>query len=500
MKSYWFKKENLKIILMAAFLIHIFAAVNSVGFHHLDEHYQILEFAGLKTGLNRPSDLPWEFAARVRPTVQPAIAYVIIEASDFAGIKDPFDQAMVTRFLSAILSLFCMYLLLIAFIDEIKTEKLKRWLIFLSFFLWFLTYMQVRFSSEGWSGSFFFIAFALLFLPGKVKHNFRNTFLIGLLFGFAFLFRYQAGIMVLFLALWLLFIKKEKFLTVAGISSGVIAAVLIGILIDKWFYGQWVLTAWNYLNFNIIEGRAAQFGVHPWYFYFKEIFREGIPPFSLIMIGSFLFLFIFKPKSVFTWMLLPFLLVHFMIGHKELRFLFPIANIIPLIFILSVQELEADRFKNIGTKFQGKSWKWFVNLFVIVNTLYLVNVCLRPADSFVPMYKYIYENYGETKTVLLHEGKDPYARGPEIANFYKSKDLSTFRVESAKDVENAVRYFRNEKMIYLSDRFLLSDKLKADDLTYKKVYQNLPEWVEAFNYNHWLERTTIFTVYEVSRK
>ena len=500
MRTGLFKKENLKIILIVALLVHIFAAVNSVGFHHLDEHYQILEFAGLKTGLNQPSDLPWEFGARVRPTVQPAIAYVLIEASDFAGITDPFDQAMVTRFLSAILSLFCMYLLLTAFIDEIKTEKLKRWFIFLSFFLWFLTYMQIRFSSEGWSGSFFFIAFALLFLKEKVRHNFTNTFLIGLLFGFAFLFRYQVGIIIFFLLLWLLIIKKEKVLTVTGLASGIVAAVLIGILIDKWFYGEWVLTAWNYLDFNIIKGRASQFGVHPWFFYLKEAFRKGIPPFSLIMIGSFLFFFVYKPKSVFTWMLLPFLLVHFLIGHKELRFLFPIANIIPLIFVLAVQDLEKDKFKSIGTKFQGKYWKWFVNLFVIINTIYLINVCFRPADYFVPMYKYIFENYKNQQAVLMYEGKDPYARGPEIANFYKSKTLTTVKISDTSDIENTLQYFSNEKVLYLSDRFLLNDKLKKDDLKYKKVYQNLPKWIESFNYNHWLERTTIFTIYEVKEK
>lgn len=494
-----FKRENLKIILTVAFLIHILAAVNSVGFHHLDEHYQILEFAGLKTGLNQPSDLPWEFGARVRPTVQPAIAYVLIEASEFAGISDPFDQAMVTRFLSAILSLFCMYMLVITFIDEIKTDKLKRWFIFLSFFLWFLTYMQVRFSSEGWSGSFFFIAFALLFLPGKVKHNFTNTSLIGLLFGFAFLFRYQVGIMIFFLALWLLFIKKEKFTTIAGLSGGIAAAILVGILIDKWFYGEWVLTAWNYLDFNIIKGRASQFGTHPWFFYLKEAFREGIPPFSIIMIASFLFFFNYKPKSVFTWILLPFLLVHFLIGHKELRFLFPIANIIPLIFVITVQDLEKDKFRNIGSKFQGKHWKWFVNLFVVINIIYLVNVCFRPADYFVPMYRFIFENYKTQKTVLMYEGKDPYARGPEIANFYMSKNLSTLKISGENDIKNAIKYYGNEKVLYLSDRFLLDNKLKSDDLKYKKVYQNLPEWIESFNYNHWLERTTIFTVYDVSR-
>ncbi len=491
------KKENLKLILIITFLIHLVASIYSVGFHHLDEHYQVLEFADLKLGVDKPSDLPWEYGARVRPTVQPALAYVIIKASDFIGITNPFDQAMLTRVLSSVLSILCMYLLFAAFKDEIKSEKLLRWLIYLSFFLWFLIYTGVRFSSEGWSGSFFFVGFALLFLKDKFRHTFLNTFLTGLIFGFSFLFRYQTGIMIFGLLLWLIIVKKEKWSAINGICVGIFTAVLIGVLIDKWFYGEWVLTTWNYFDFNLIKGRASDFGVEPWYFYLKEIFREGIPPFSLLMIGSFIFIFIYQPKSVFTWTLLPFILVHFFIGHKELRFLFPLVNIIPLIFVISVQELEKDSFKNIGSKLQGKNWKWFVNLFVIVNAIYLVNVCFRPADYYVSLYQFIYNSYNNQKTVLLYSDKDPYLRAPQPANFYKSKDITTIKVDGTSEIKQALNYFRNEKILLLTDTFHLDNKFKSDKLHFTKVYQNLPAWVKLFNYNHWLERTKIFTVYEV---
>ncbi len=145
------KKENLKLILIITFIIHVAASVYSVGFHHVDEHYQIFEFADLKLGVNKPSELPWEYGNRIRPAIQPAIAYLIIKASDFVGVTNPFDQAMITRILSSALSILCLYLLFAAFRDQLNSEKLTAWFIYLSFFLWFLIYLGVRFSSEGWS-------------------------------------------------------------------------------------------------------------------------------------------------------------------------------------------------------------------------------------------------------------------------------------------------------------------------------------------------------------
>ncbi len=494
------KKENLKLILIITFIIHVAASVYSVGFHHVDEHYQIFEFADLKLGVNKPSELPWEYGNRIRPAIQPAIAYLIIKASDFVGVTNPFDQAMITRILSSALSILCLYLLFAAFRDQLNSEKLTAWFIYLSFFLWFLIYLGVRFSSEGWSGSFFFIGFSLLFLKEKFRHTFTNIFLIGMILGFSFLFRYQTGIMISGLLLWLKIINKEKWSTVFGLAAGILAAVFAGILIDKWFYGEWVLTAWNYLDFNLIKGRASGFGVEPWYFYLKEIFREGIPPFSLLLIGSFIFIFIYKPKSVFTWTLLPFILIHFLIGHKELRFLFPLANIVPLIFVLSLRELEKDNFKNIGQRLQGKNWKWFVNLFAAINTIYLVIVCFRPADNYVSLYKFLYNSYDKQKTVLFYTNNDPYYRTPQPANFYKNKNIETVKVEDTKDILNAMSDSRNEKFLLLSDTFRLNKKFSSDSLQYKNVYSTLPEWVEKFDYNHWVERTKILSVYEVSLK
>ena len=490
--------KNIKWLLLLTFILHLITSIYSVGFHHLDEHYQILEFANYKLGNNQPSDLPWEFEAKLRPAIQPAIAFIIIKASQTIGITDPFTQAIIMRILSSMLSLLSVVLLIYVFKNEIKSDKLLEWFLYLSFFLWFAVYAQVRFSSEGWSGSLFFIGFALLYYFKSNEKVLLTFLLIGLIFGFAFIFRYQVGLLISGLLLWLLIIDKFEFKKIFLIGSGIIIAILIGVLIDKWFYGSWTFSAWNYFQYNILKGKVSNFGVQPWHFYITEIFWKGVPPFSLFLIFIPLFWFIFKPKNILTWVLIPYLLVHIFIGHKELRFLFPLINIIPLFMILGFQELEKEKFKKIGLIFQGKKWKWFIYLFVVINSIYLINICFRPADYYVSLYQFIYKNYKGVKTELIFSNKDPYLRAPEPANFYKSKNLTTKSVLNPDSLQYVVKENKFDKILFMTNTFLLNNKYKKVDVKFKKVYSNLPKWVENFNYNHWLERTKIFTLYEIS--
>ena len=90
----------------------------------------------------------------------------------------------------------------------------------------------------------------------------------------SFLFRYQAAFLILGFSLWLLFINKESFTKITSITLGFIFIVLSGVLIDKWFYGEWTLTTWNYFTQNILEGKASSFGIEPWWWYITNSFEK----------------------------------------------------------------------------------------------------------------------------------------------------------------------------------------------------------------------------------
>ncbi|MFM8269732.1 MAG: hypothetical protein ACKN9V_06035, partial [Pseudomonadota bacterium] len=82
----------------------LIAAFFSIGFHHFDEHFQILEFAGSRLGLSSSSDLPWEYQAQMRSSFQPSIVLLVHKILAIFQSKDPFLAALILRLLSAVLS------------------------------------------------------------------------------------------------------------------------------------------------------------------------------------------------------------------------------------------------------------------------------------------------------------------------------------------------------------------------------------------------------------
>ena len=487
---------NRKIILIGI-IIHLITAVFSVGYYHVDEHFQILEFTSLKLELAPADDLPWEYQARLRPALQPAIAFLLIKIMQTVSLDNPFFQAMNLRIISALLSLWCMYLLLLTFDEKIRDAFLKRWFVFFSVLIWFMPYLHVRFSSENWAGFVFWIGFALLYIKNPGYQLFKKIYvrdlLIGMILGLSFVLRFQMGLMIAGLLLWLFFIRKEKHSRLLLLILGMLIPVLMGVIIDYWFYGEWTFTAWNYLTVNIIENRTADFGVVRWWYYLVEIIVKGIPPFSIVIIISTLLIWFYYPKHVLTWITIPYLAIHLLIGHKELRFLFPLVNILPFVLVLSFQVMKEDaRFYRIKTRVKNYK-KLIMYTFLIINTVLLMIVCFKPADMHIYLYQYVYNHYDSEDTELLYVNKSPFHARAVPVNFYRKKNMKLIKFKNTKALVN---YARQTEKIYLftTEKPALDPIMKT--LGCINVFQTLPQAANYININHWVERTPKWILYE----
>jgi len=456
----------------------VLASFFSVGYHHFDEHFQILEFAGLKLGLTTANDLPWEYHNQMRPAFQPAITVIIYKILCVFGLQNPFTIAFILRLISAVLAFSTMYLIYRTYVDKIKNDTFKFWFLLLSFALPFLIYNGVRFSSENWSGAIFVIGFCL-YVRNENK-SITNYFVVGAILGLSFLFRYQAAFFTFGFIMWLLFIKKEKLYKVGLSLLGTLVTVGVGVLVDKWYYGEWTLTTWNYFEQNILLNKVSSFGVDPWWYYFAKFFEQGIPPFSLVFIITILLLPILKPKSAITWSVVPFLLIHFAIGHKEMRFLFPMVYFLPIITIQVFEILENKYVPSFYTKLYSKI---FVTLFATVFTLFSIVVCFKPADTQISLYNTIYGQY-DTPTVLYFENNNPYHRVLDI-KFYKRDNLEIRQIDSFNNIPSS--QFKN---------VLIVQEYKSD--VYESlIYSSYPTWLSKFNINNWMDRARTWYVYEV---
>ena len=87
----------------------LLGAFYSVGFHHPDEHFQIIEFALQKMGRIHARELPWEFNEKMRPALQPILAIAGIRFCELLGWSSPFAIATFFRLVSVALSFFAMW-------------------------------------------------------------------------------------------------------------------------------------------------------------------------------------------------------------------------------------------------------------------------------------------------------------------------------------------------------------------------------------------------------
>ena len=486
----------MKKLFIAAFVLSVITSWYSVGRYHADEQYQILEFVGFKKGINEAKDMPWEFQLKMRPTVQVAFASVVINLLENFNLSNPFIWAFILRLFSAFLGLFATYNILQFYKHKIP-EKLFNALCFLSLFYCFIPYFHVRFSSENISSSLFFIGLFGILSFFESRKSVLTLFLLAIVIGLAGVVRLQTNFLLIGFLAWIIFIRGENFKTIFIILLGIIFANVIGILSDKWFYGTWEISSCNYLYHNIILNKVADFGIQPIWFYFEEIFLNAIPPFSLIVFFCFGYLFIRLPKNYLTWTFIPFLLVHFAAGHKELRFLFVLIPVIPLVTVLTYNEiLNSVVASKIKSFLQNKKHKWFKILFITINTIVLLILSFKAADSYTPVLKFIYNNYDSKPTLLMCENKnyDFYSNAVSL-NFYRSKMVKKLNFPIEKINANYLPQNVNYIFVCSNKDFKFPETVKA-----KLVYNSIPDFLYNFNFNGWIEREGVVCVYEICRQ
>jgi phosphatidylinositol glycan class B len=103
---------------------------------------------------------------------------------------------------------------------------------------------------------------------------------------------------------------------------------------------KWVITSWNFLQFNILMGLSKTFGEEPWTWYLNFMIPINLTiltPFAYYAIGRSHWIYQYKNKTLpYISIYVIFYLFFFsIISHKEIRFMLPIWSFI----LITVAEL-----------------------------------------------------------------------------------------------------------------------------------------------------------------
>jgi phosphatidylinositol glycan class B len=293
------------------------------------------------------------------------------------GVNDPFVLTFLLRLLTVMLAFWSIPAFVRSTLHLIGPQ-LHRPYMLLSFFLWFLPFLNVRFTGETWSGLLFLLGLASLLSPkGKVSRYWHT----GIFFGLAFLCRPPVLMMIAGAALWLAIIHKERPRNLFHLVIGMLSMMLSGIALDSWFYGSFSLTAWNYARMGMVGGGHHPFTSFPWWYYFAWTFKYAIPVFGIPILLAFGTMLVLRPKSIIVWVTLPFLLLHVLLPHKELRFFWPLAELAPWMLVLAAGACIA-RWPGRTEALLQRSVMVPIGIFLMaINVVALSVVALTPAGS-----------------------------------------------------------------------------------------------------------------------
>lgn len=377
--------------------------------------------------------------------------------------------------MTAVFSILATSFFILSFKSTIK-EQFYLVFILLSFLLWFLPSINVRFSSEVWAGLILLLSVALI---NKNKSEKRYFLMIGILLGLSFEFRFQMGLCIAGIMIWFLIIKKIPHKKWFIIMSGIFAVVIICTVIDSFYYQKFVFAPYNYFKVDLLDNVVNSYGIEPWYYYIVKIMETPTLIIGIPIILSIIYLLVKDYKNIILWCILPYLIVHSIIGHKEIRYFFPIVHFVPILLIWFIQDIFDLR--------KSAVYRTFINFYFAA--FFLVNigglfVLFKPAGSgAVNLAHYIQKKYFRGSPVTIYS---PYYGAYSIGNakgwiqrFYM-KDEIELRFIEADFLDKIEKNSENELLITIPKGYFREIAF-LEAAGYEIEKESIPVWIGHFN-------------------
>ncbi len=310
---------SLWCLLGIAFLARIPAILFSQGFEFYDEQFQYIDPA-----YHLAFDGSWltteDFVEGIRSWLYPNALAEIFRWAKELGIDDPLNMMRFTRAVHAIISLIPIFALW-KFAQWKGFGSKRAMLLFLSV-CFFGTYSGVHPNSPAVAAGL--SVAAVLFFHGPRFY----PLLAGICCGLAFCGRFQDAFFGPILVVGGLFQKRPRASLLFCV--GTIGPILLQGFHDQAIHGTFLYSPFRYVEFNMLEGKNADWGSEPIYYYLG--LAAGVlfflPPFMRstwrhLMVGI-------KAMPLVFGAAVCYLVLHTIPAHKAARF------VLPALFLLTI--------------------------------------------------------------------------------------------------------------------------------------------------------------------
>lgn len=306
----------------------------SQGFNWPDEIFQSMELAHyIVTGRG---NITWEFLEKARTSLYPQFLSLWLRIV-YLFSSDPITVYISTRimlaifYLGGILSL-ANYFLIKNTSNSNSSLSLKYLLFLIVFILFPLNYyFGYRTLAESISTALTLIS--VFNIQSRIEEKNENILMFSILLGITYGIRFQMALFLCIYAPLLIYqlysLKLHK--AIFNLILGLLIGFIIYLISDTIFFGIPFISSINYFKVTILDGVGDQWGTSPFSFYFKQYYRYFNALLIFLIPGIY---FNYKKHYPLIFGTIMFILIHSIISHKELRFIYFTFPIL-LFFILS---------------------------------------------------------------------------------------------------------------------------------------------------------------------
>lgn len=441
--------------------------------------------------------MPWEYFEQMRPWIQVYFLEGIRKVLILFGVDNAYSWTLTFRMAMACIAFTGQILIAKAIFNN--NYLYRNWFHLLSSLFFSLAYYSIRPSSESLSFYTLIIGWCLYLIkvsPLPNKKNISFSLLSIFLICLSIQIRYQMAFIVGPLFVWLLFKTHKKLaITLYFFAIGLLQTILC-ILLDSYSYNNYyTFSAWNYFDANITRKISAEFGVHSIYEYFNSLLQETYGIFLI------LFLVLLIKKQPLHWLVfftLPYLFIHHLIGHKELRFLIPIILLF-IAYTLVVVQSYAPVLKKIPLKFPklglliiviGLTIDFSLNL---TKQIFTYSFFRAQVNHHVPKKSIVYDLYGDPYNISL-----PQSHG--LGGILKNN----FIIQNSIEVlPQTIDRSEDQKGYWIVRDYAKTNELKNRLTHYKScdlIYQQPGDHQLLFSILNFLHYTDSYYLFDCNKK
>jgi len=189
-----------------------------------------------------------------------------------------------------------------------------------------------------------------------------------------------------------------------------------------------------------------------------------------------------SPHNFLVWSIIPFLLIHSLIPHKEVRFLLPLVNLVPLIIVQGLQHLPFETIMLPCKRWTKPLMMLILVLFFMLNLVGLAAFSLKPAgNGKMKISKYIAVEFHDKPIRLIHcSWSSPYNPFESVpTKFYQRSNVEEIRILSLCQLNDSLLSDSAENLLVLR-QIELKNKRCTDSFAQvasKEITRSIPHLI-----------------------